>query len=236
MGRRRRRSYAPYVSVAEHKARAEETLEKRRKNGELLNPIRINGKNITHTFWGKAWCKHIEKFQDYQYRLERGRSYVRAGSVIDLTLSNGLVKAIVLGKTPYNVTIQITPLPAHTWQNILQISFGRIDSVIALLQGKFPSVIMEKMTDVKEGLFPDSGDISLACNCLDAAIMCKHVAATMYGIGNRLDVNPEALFTLRSVNHLDLMQTHTVDKLINQEEASKLDGDLCDIFGIELVN
>ena len=34
--------------------------------------------------------------------------------------------------------------------------------------------------------------------------MCKHVAAVLYGIGARLDHQPELLFTLRKVDQQDV--------------------------------
>jgi uncharacterized Zn finger protein len=34
--------------------------------------------------------------------------------------------------------------------------------------------------------------------------MCKHVAATLYGVGARLDAEPELFFRLRRVDQLDL--------------------------------
>jgi uncharacterized Zn finger protein len=35
--------------------------------------------------------------------------------------------------------------------------------------------------------------------------MCKHVAAVLYGIGARLDHQPERLFTLRKVKQQDVI-------------------------------
>jgi len=48
-------------------------------------------------------------------------------------------------------------------------------------------------------------EISLECSCPDWASMCKHVAAVLYGVGARLDLEPELLFVLRGVNHMDLI-------------------------------
>ena len=45
----------------------------------------------------------------------------------------------------------------------------------------------------------------MRCSCPDAAVMCKHVAATLYGVGARLDERPELFFTLRQVNQEDLV-------------------------------
>ena len=58
---------------------------------------------------------------------------------------------------------------------------------------------MEVVTDRKDGLFPLPGEMSFHCSCPDWAVMCKHVAAVLYGVGARLDSKPELLFTLRGV-------------------------------------
>ena len=46
---------------------------------------------------------------------------------------------------------------------------------------------MQIVTRKGEGLFPSPREISLSCSCPDWATMCKHVAATLYGVGARLD-------------------------------------------------
>jgi uncharacterized Zn finger protein len=65
---------------------------------------------------------------------------------------------------------------------------------------------MEAVTDRDEGLFPKPKEIKMSCSCPDYAGMCKHLAAVMYGIGNRLDSSPELLFELRGVNHQELIE------------------------------
>ena len=62
------------------------------------------------------------------------------------------------------------------------------------------------MTDREQGLFPKPKEIKMRCSCPDYAGMCKHLAAAMYGVGNRLDSSPELLFTLRGVDHLELIE------------------------------
>jgi uncharacterized Zn finger protein len=48
-------------------------------------------------------------------------------------------------------------------------------------------------------------EIAFSSSCPDSAAMCKHVAATLYGIGARLDVEPELLFGLRKVDAKELI-------------------------------
>ena len=42
----------------------------------------------------------------------------------------------------------------------------------------------------EDGLFPAPKEISFNCSCPDWAVMCKHVAAALYGVGARLDEDP----------------------------------------------
>ena len=95
------------------------------------------------------------------------------------------------------------------------------------------------MTDKKHGLFPLPKEIRFNCNCPDWAEMCKHVAAAMYGIGVRLDTEPELLFKLRGVNHEELI---AVDTSINDLTSGKRSRrrrtlqaeNIGNVFGIDL--
>ena len=73
--------WRPYVPVAKRRAQAQKKMATLRKKGVDIQPIEIEGRNIARTFWGEAWCDHLESFSDYDNRLPRGRTYVRNGSV-----------------------------------------------------------------------------------------------------------------------------------------------------------
>jgi uncharacterized Zn finger protein len=232
-------SWRPYVSVAERHHRAEKEIARLKKKGRVISPVRLEGRAIARTFWGKAWCENLESYSDYENRLPRGRSYVRNGSVMDLQIAEGIVTALVSGQDLYKVEIQIRPLRRTTWRSIKSDCSGQIASMIELLQGKLSRGVMEIMTRRNGGLFPAPAEISLDCSCPDWAEMCKHVAATLYGVGARLDESPELLFVLRKVNHMDLIgQAETARAM--RKAASRRSGRimkdeaLADIFGIEL--
>ena len=76
-----------YVPVAEKRRQAERKLAKLKKQGRSVAPVRIEGRTITKSFWGKSWCVNLERYSDYENRLPRGRTYVRNGSVIDLQIA-----------------------------------------------------------------------------------------------------------------------------------------------------
>jgi uncharacterized Zn finger protein len=99
--------------------------------------------------------------------------------------------------------------------------------------------VMKRLTDQKTGLFPSPREIRMACSCPDYSSCCKHLAAVMYGIGSRLDSQPELLFLLRGVDHQELVSQAIADGNLDRELVSGGDGgldsqDLGAIFGIEL--
>ncbi len=232
--------FRPYVPVARRRANAAAHAAKlAKKEKRTLEPIQLSGRTIAGSFWGNAWCEHLERYSDFANRLPRGRTYVRNGSVIDLQIQRGKVKAIVSGSEIYQVTITIETLPAAAWSKIKKDCARSIDSLLDLLQGRFDRGIMERLTQPDGGLFPRPHEIDMDCTCPDWAGMCKHVAATLYGVGARLDTAPELLFTLRAVDHLELIR-QAVDAenlqatLKGQGDATLAEGDLEKIFGIDL--
>ena len=105
-----------------------------------------------------------------------------------------------------------------------------------LLQGRLSKSVMEIVTDHDGGLFPKPSEIKLSCSCPDWAGMCKHVAAVMYGVGARLDHQPELLFVLRKVDHLELIEA-AVPPVASKSATGKKTlaaSDVADVFGIEL--
>ncbi len=232
--------YNEYVPVAVRRAKALKKMEKLRKSGEDIHPIEpFKGRGIAKSFWGKSWCRHLESFSDYANRLPRGRTYVRNGSVCHLGIEKETAKAMVSGSEMYKLSIHIEPLNPKKWAIIKDRCKGKIGSLIELLQGKISDEVMEIVTDPKNGLFPHPKEIRFNCNCPDWAEMCKHVAASMYGIGVRLDTEPELLFKLRGVNHEELIALDTaVDgitggKRSRRRRTLKADA-LEDVFGVEL--
>jgi uncharacterized Zn finger protein len=197
--------WAPYVPVAERRRRAEREMAKLRKKGYPVSPVRIEGRTIARTFWGKSWCENLESYRDYENRLPRGRTYVRNGSVVDLQITPLEVTAMVSGSELYTVKISIKAMPKPQWQSLCRDCAGGIDSLVELLQGRFSKGVMERLCRQDNGLFPKPSEIRFSCSCPDPASMCKHVAAVLYGVGSRLDEQPELLFRLRAVDHSELV-------------------------------
>jgi uncharacterized Zn finger protein len=229
--------FRPYVPVAQRRAQAAREVAKRRKKGETVTPVVIEGRTIARTFWGKAWCDNLESYSDYENRLPRGRTYVRNGSVIDLQIQPGKVKATVSGSELYEVKIDIVPLPAREWASIKSRCAGQVGSLVELLQGKLSKGVIEIVTAHDGGLFPNPNQIEMSCSCPDWAGMCKHVAAVMYGVGARLDHEPDLLFRLRKVDHQELIQeaeSRASKKPAATRKKTLAATEVASVFGIEL--
>jgi uncharacterized Zn finger protein len=230
-------SWRPYVPVAKRQREAERELAKLAKRGVSPNPVKIEGRKIANSFWGKSWCENLERYSDFASRLPRGRSYVRNGLVVDLKITRGEVAAKVSGSELYTVKIRISPVKASQWRAICRDCAGRIDSLVELLQGRLAKTVMERVCSKGDGLFPAPEEITLSCSCPDWADMCKHVAAALYGVGARLDQKPELLFVLRNVDEQELLAGASGDLSFGQATSgAKLlnDGDVAALFGLEM--
>ncbi|MCK9460033.1 MAG: hypothetical protein M0R80_10375 [Proteobacteria bacterium] len=227
-----------YVPVAERRQKAERAARKLEKKGQQLSPIVLDGRAIARTFWGRAWCDNLEGYGDFANRIPRGRAYVRNGSVIDLRIAEGIVAALVSGTRIYEVKVTVAAVPNETWTSLCADCAGGIDSLVELLQGRFSRAAMDRICRQRTGLFPSPGEIRFSCSCPDWASMCKHVAATLYGVGARLDVEPELLFRLRAVDGNELVAlagaglplgagAPSAEKLLDIDDLSAL-------FGVEI--
>ena len=227
----------PYVSVAQRGVRGRREIARRAKKGLVAEPVAIRGRAITTTFWGKAWCGHLERCGDYANRLPRGRTYVRNGSVLHLDIGPRRIEALVMGTELYEIAVEIEALSKPRWKKLVGECAGQVTSLVELLQGKLSAGVMGVVTHRERGLFPDPAQIQMKCSCPDWATMCKHVAAVLYGVGARLDAKPELLFVLRGVDHAELL-----DGAVSKRRPASPGGrsgriatsELSDVFGIEI--
>lgn len=202
--------FPAHVPVAAQRARALLEARKLEKKGRTLDPVTVGHRAvIAKTFWGKAWCTNLESYSDYSNRLPRGRTYCRSGSVLDLRIGKGRIDALVRGSSLYEIAVEIAPLSPARQRALVAQCQGRIDSVVELLSGRVPAEVLEAIADPRSGVFPAPKQIELNCSCPDSALLCKHLAAVLYGVGARLDERPELFFTLRSIDAEKLAATGT---------------------------
>jgi uncharacterized Zn finger protein len=235
--------YPRYVSAGEKRAKAAKKLKQLKKKNPGIKPVMIEGSSIARTWWGKSWNLNLERYADYSNRIGRGRSYVRQGAVLDLQINSGKVESLVQGtrSNPYSVSVQIKSVNEKIWQEIKAACGDKLDSLQGLLAGKFPKALGDIFMMQGKGLFPSPKEIEFSCSCPDWASMCKHVAATLYGIGARLDEDPELFFKLRKARMKDLVTGAVKDsarKLLKKAEKKTerviADSDLADVFGIDM--
>lgn len=208
----------PYYSqptASEIRKKSAASARKEKEKGKTLEPVIVQGRAIAKNWWGKAWCDNLEQYADYESRLDRGKRYVRTGAVIDLKIQKGKISARVQGtrKTPYKVEIRISPLSEEKCQEILLKCGRRMKNLETLMAGNFPEE-MQELFRGRDGLFPTPREISFGCSCPDWALMCKHVAASLYGVGARLDEQPMLFFELRGID---------VNKFIDVALANKVE-------------
>lgn len=228
------------LSAEQLKEKAQKSVENAKKKGKIMEPILPQNRNIVNTWWGKAWCNNIERYADYATRLDRGKRYIRSGAVIDLKIQNGQINARVQGnrKAPYKIEIRISRLSEEKCQKMIECCTNKIDNLEDLVNGNFPDQLKEVFLQ-EGGLFPTPQEINYQCSCPDWALMCKHVAAVLYGVGVRFDENPFLFFELRGIDvehFIDTTITSKTEKML--ENANCItdrmidDQEVEDVFGL----
>lgn len=217
------------------------TKKKEKKKGKEFAPVVLKGRTIAKNWWGTAWCENLERYADYDNRLERGKRYVRSGAIVDLQIEKGRVLARVQGtrKIPYKVEIHISPLSEAKCQNIIEQCTAKLENVEQLMAGNF-SPEMKALFEGKDGLFPSPKEISFNCSCPDWAIMCKHVAAALYGVGARFDEQPLLFFELRGIDFnrfIDVTLQNKVEMMLEnaqnpQSNRIMREDRLTELFGV----
>lgn len=214
-----------------------EQMKKKKKSLQPLDVSHLGRRDISSTFWGESWCKHLESFSDYENRLPRGRTYVRKGSIKHLAISKGKIDAIVIGNAKYLIDIKIKTIPKKKYEYIKNKCTGQISSLLELLGGHLSNEVMSVVTQKEEGLFPLPGEMTFQCSCPDWANMCKHIACTLYGVAVLLDKQPELLFELRGVNHEDLIQGEAIAAVNSAIQTGgkkrRFTGDMSEVFGMD---
>ena len=235
-------SFDGHETAAEIKARVAREIEKRREAGESFVPIKSSVKRgaPAKTFWGKAWCTNLEAYSDFESRLPRGRTYLRRGDVFDLAVEEGGIFAYVAGSEIYEVQITVAPADPERWEALKRAIAGEVRNLVDLLSGELGDGVLAAVTDLDAGLFPTPAEIGLSCTCPDWADCCKHVAATLYGVGVRLDEAPELFFTLRGVDQAELIETASSLDLTAEDGGAAADvlaaNELAELFGIDLAD
>ncbi len=226
-------------TTSELKKRSAESIRREKGKGSALEPVCVTGRTIAKNWWGQAWCSNLEQYADYASRLDRGKRYIRTGAVLDLKIETGKIRAKVQGtrKTPYKIEIRISPLSEEKCQEIIKKCSRKIENLESLLSGTFPEELKE-LFQGNNGLFPEPKEISFNCSCPDWALLCKHVAAALYGVGVRLDNDPALFFQLRGINmdhFIDVTLANKVETMLENAgnfSSRIIEGNVDSLFGV----
>nr|WP_205808443.1 SWIM zinc finger family protein [Micromonospora sp. HNM0581] len=159
------------------------------------------------SWWSRRFLEVLESFA-LGTRLTRGRSYARAGQVLRLDVAPGVVSAVVQGSRarPYQVSVSLPPFPAGLWARIEGELAAQAFFSARLLAGDLPAELEELFAAAGAPLFPATvGELEQRCSCPDAAVPCKHLAATFYLLAEAFDADPFTLLHWRGRNRSDLL-------------------------------
>jgi len=170
-------------------------------------PIRVEGGikarsrrgAIGEQWWSRRFISVLES-HGLSGRLARGRSYARAGQVLDFELAQGKVTAQVQGSRPrpYQVRIGVLPLTKPQWRRVQDRLASQALFRAKLLAGEMPHEIEDVFAECGTPLFPRSGtDLDMHCSCPDWGVPCKHLAAVCYVLAEEFDRDPFAMLAWR---------------------------------------
>jgi uncharacterized Zn finger protein len=178
-------------------------------------PIRVEGGikarskrgAIGEQWWSRRFIGVLESY-GMSGRLARGRSYARAGQVLDFELAQGKVTAQVQGSRarPYQVKIGVLPLTTAQWRRVQDRLASQALFRAKLLAGEMPHEIEEVFDECGTPLFPrSSGDLDMRCSCPDWEVPCKHLAAVCYVLAEEFDRDPFGLLAWRGKGREELL-------------------------------
>jgi uncharacterized Zn finger protein len=162
---------------------------------------------IGEQWWSRRFISVLESY-GMSGRLARGRSYARAGQVLDFELAQGKVTARVQGSRvrPYQVRIGVLPLTTAQWRRVQERLASQALFRAKLLAGEMPHEIEEVFDDCGTPLFPlIAGDLDMRCSCPDWGVPCKHLAAVCYVLAEEFDRDPFGLLAWRGKGRDELL-------------------------------
>ncbi|MBV9649571.1 MAG: SWIM zinc finger family protein [Pseudonocardiales bacterium] len=162
---------------------------------------------IAKTWWSERFIEVLEGI-GLGNRLARGRSYARTGQVISMDVGPGSVTAQVQGSRPrpYRVRIGLTAFGKSEWAQAERCLAGNAWYTAMLLSGEMPDDVEDVFAGLGLSLFPATArEVSLDCSCPDAAVPCKHLAATFYLLAESFDADPFAILAWRGREREDLL-------------------------------
>jgi hypothetical protein len=154
---------------------------------------------MADTWWSKRLVDLLDSY-GLGARMQRGRRYARQGQLVSFDMQPGLVVAQVQGSrsTPYLVSVQFPALDDQQWERVQDEIDARLQFAARLLAGEVPADLEDVFARAGVPLLPRRwNDLRASCSCPDWEIPCKHVAAVLYVVADRLDDDPWMLLLWR---------------------------------------
>ena len=172
--------------------------------------LRSQRGRIAQNWWSQRFTGALERTGDAG-RLARGRTYARAGQVVELTPRPGAVRARVQGSRPRPYLVEVL---VRRWSD------AEVEAVVAtvvenplllapMFEGDVPPGLVDLLSGIGVDLLPADSEVDYDCSCPDDGEPCKHAAATVYALAERLDAEPATTLTLRGVELADLLRRIT---------------------------
>jgi len=171
------------------------------------------------TWWGRSLVESVERLADAG-RMSRGRTYARAGQVVDLHLLRGEVRAEVQGSQPdpFESVFSLRVFDDERTAELVDTIRATPGMLAEIVSGSLPQQLSPL-------LLPQSAsELDFDCTCPDPGWPCKHVAAVALLTAEDIDERPLGILTLRGVD---------LDTLIAGVEREPAD-DTDDLYGDHL--
>lgn len=162
---------------------------------------------IAQSWWSARFIQGLEA-AGVGGRMARGRSYARAGQVLDLTVDAGSAVALVQGSRarPYRVRVGLPAFGKAQWAAVEQALADDAWYAAKLLAGEMPTDIEDVFAAAGLRLFPAGvGELAMDCSCPDHEVPCKHLAATLFLLAESFDADPFAVLALRGRSRDELL-------------------------------
>jgi hypothetical protein len=154
---------------------------------------------MADTWWSTRLVQLLDSY-GLGARMQRGRRYARRGQLLSFDVQPSLVIAQVQGSrdTPYVVHVLFTPLTETQWEAVQREIEATLQFSARLLAGEVPAELESVFADAGVSLLPARwSDLRASCSCPDWENPCKHIAAVLYVLADRLDDDPWLLLLWR---------------------------------------
>ena len=223
------------LTQKERRENCEKKKNELENKGQKLCPIEVKPREkIAKKFWAKLWYENLSCYEDLDYRLPLGRHLVGSNAILHFSLEPLSIKTLIFDEEVFETTIKLKVIEESQKEEISSLLQNKVSSLFDLLSGKIPEEIVILLSQQEKGLFPKLEDLQFNCPCTDYANLCSHAAAALIGFSKLLDEEPRHIFTLRSLDPIDLLEKKCLEK---KNKENSIDSEkVSSLFDIDLLS